>query len=1001
MSKNLQKAQNFVNQKKLQAKQQMINFRIWLKHKTTNKNGNLIFHDILDSQKFDKNTKLENTKKNSGENDQKNINSNDKNSDNSVNKNSNLAENSVVLKKDLTDLETNSQKSLTESLVESLAKKVENNSEKGLENLKNQIQMAVLQNQIQIYNPELNNPISFYSQNSQNPANSQINSNQIIQNSQIQTEQIQNPNQEKIENGQNVGNQIDLKNKDSQSKENDKETPIIKLISDENKKMINEAFEEIKKVTEEKTLEIKEDLTKITNEKLVVANEKFHNFMIQSNQNFKNWSEKALVLRQKFESSQFQKFDYSKFVTEKNFIMVSETIIKWIFPISVWVRTLGILITLGITLLSWTEGKYQINFVGLLLLFLVSSSLVFILSREFIEKAKNRFESKDFKIRFFVIFGILFLLSLQFWPVVGGILFTFAFQSSFLVFESVILAAVLVLFGHHYLLNVVPKKEILGNLLLFGGFLSWYAVFRFSFNESFPDFINIVYIFVIANTFSNINAIDLFKLNLQTIATSILVYTATTRFPSGVEMMVLGFICALGVMIRVALDFWHILIKTFRRNEELLHNTLPPSIAKRLQTETLIADSFESASVLFCDIVGYTTYSSGKNPEDVVKTLNFIFSQFDELCDQLGLEKIKTIGDAYMVAGGLLGNHQDHAYKIAKMGLGIRGIIRNLDKEYGLNMRIGIHSGKVVAGVIGLKKLTYDIWGDTVNVASRMESHSLPGQIQISDTTYQLIKNDFEFSESNLIEVKGKGQMKTYFLVSDKVKTKETISQNKPNLIENINKITNFSTDNSTNNSKNLANNSTNTNNSQANSDNSNNLANDLADNSIDKSWQNPKKYPLTPLTVGTLVNSVPQSKNTNSENKNVEIGDLEIGNGKSDDLEKEKNLIISKKVSTNKTNRQKNSQKKLEKLLEKPGNLREMQNLEKTEEIIDDDVNWNEVMDYQSNSTTDLANDLVQNSNSQEKFPKESQNSKGGKVKISNQKKSPKITQKLELIPN
>lgn len=442
-------------------------------------------------------------------------------------------------------------------------------------------------------------------------------------------------------------------------------------------------------------------------------------------------------------------------------------------------RTVGILVTLVITFLRWTEDKNQINLSGLLAIFVFSFSLVFVLSRKFLEGWKNRFEDKDFKVRFLTTFGILFLLSLQFWPVVGSILFTFAFQSSFLVFTTTILASSLTIFGHYFLLKIIPKKEILGNLLIIGGFLTWYAIFRFSFGAVFPDFVNIIYIFVIANTFSQINAINLLKLNLQTIGLSLLVYVTTTKFPSGVELMVLGFICALGVMIRVALDFWQILIKTFRKNEELLHNTLPPSIAKRLQNETLIADSFESASVLFCDIVGYTTYSSGKNPEEVVKTLNFIFSQFDELCEELGLEKIKTIGDAYMVAGGLMGNWENHAHKIAQMGLGIRQIIRNLNSEFGLNMRIGIHSGKVVAGVIGLKKFTYDIWGDTVNVASRMESHSLPGQIQISKATWELIKNDFEFSKPNTIPIKGKGEMITYFLIDQKNQLDIQVNKNK------------------------------------------------------------------------------------------------------------------------------------------------------------------------------------------------------------------------------
>ena len=654
-----------------------------------------------------------------------------------------------------------------------------------------------------VQNSEKDNLSEEYSKSQKQDKDQQINTKNKI-NMDLRTSQIEiNPEVLEANLSENSKNRREDNFVNILQEEKLDKNPTLHIISEENKELIAHTLEELKLVTEEKTSEIKENLTKIINQKMAVANQKLHELVIKMTQNIKKLSQNTVELKEKFEKSEIHSFDYSNFVTEKNFILVNKTIQNWVFPISVWVRTVGILTTLVITFLSWSESRNQINLGGLLAIFLFTISLTIVLSRKYLDIWKMRFEEKGFKVRFLTTFGILFLLSLQFWPVVGSVLFTFAFQSSFLVFTTTILASILTIFGHYFLLNNI-KKEILGNLLLVGGFLSWYAIFRFSFGVNFPDFVNIIYIFIIANTFSQINAIDLLKLNLQTIGLALAVYTTTTKFPSGVELMVLSFICALGVMIRVALDFWQILIKTFRKNEELLHNTLPPSIAKRLQNETLIADSFESASVLFCDIVGYTNYSSGKNPEEVVKTLNFIFSQFDELCEKLGLEKIKTIGDAYMVAGGLMGNWDNHAYKTAQMGLGIRQIMSNLNREFGLNMRIGIHSGKVVAGVIGLKKFTYDIWGDTVNVASRMESHSLPGQIQISKATWELIKNDFEFSKPNTVAVKGKGEMITYFLVDQKIQ----LDQSKDNVIS----VDNVENENQNPNFKNIANQNSNQN---------------------------------------------------------------------------------------------------------------------------------------------------------------------------------------------
>jgi class 3 adenylate cyclase len=203
-------------------------------------------------------------------------------------------------------------------------------------------------------------------------------------------------------------------------------------------------------------------------------------------------------------------------------------------------------------------------------------------------------------------------------------------------------------------------------------------------------------------------------------------------------------------------------------SERLLLNVLPGPIADRLKTgESLIVDRFESVSVLFADIVGFTTVASRTSPEELVTMLNEIFSTFDQLAEQHGLEKIKTIGDAYMVVAGIPQPVADHAVAIAHMALDMIAGVAAYSQRTGTNLsiRIGIHTGSVVAGVIGTKKFIYDLWGDTVNTASRMESTGLPGRIQVTEATYRELHPLFEFEERGPIEVKGKGQMSVYLLV--------------------------------------------------------------------------------------------------------------------------------------------------------------------------------------------------------------------------------------------
>jgi len=206
-------------------------------------------------------------------------------------------------------------------------------------------------------------------------------------------------------------------------------------------------------------------------------------------------------------------------------------------------------------------------------------------------------------------------------------------------------------------------------------------------------------------------------------------------------------------------------------SERLLLNVLPGPIADRLKTgESLIVDRFDAVSVLFADIVGFTTVASKTTPEALVTMLNELFSMFDKLAEKHGLEKIKTIGDAYMVVAGIPQPVADHAVAIAHMALDMIAGITEYAKRMGssLTIRVGIHTGSVVAGVIGTKKFIYDLWGDTVNTASRMESTGVPGRIQVSEATYQLLRDLFELEERGPIEVKGKGQMSVYLLVRQK-----------------------------------------------------------------------------------------------------------------------------------------------------------------------------------------------------------------------------------------
>jgi len=216
--------------------------------------------------------------------------------------------------------------------------------------------------------------------------------------------------------------------------------------------------------------------------------------------------------------------------------------------------------------------------------------------------------------------------------------------------------------------------------------------------------------------------------------------------------------------------------KQRKLSERLLLNVLPQPIAEQLKRgKQIIADRFSKATVLFADIVNFTSYSASHSPEEVVDLLNRIFSEFDALVKRHDLEKIKTIGDAYMLVSGVPTPRDDHISAAANMALDMLAVIQKFRSPCGqpVTLRIGIHTGPVVGGVISKHRFTYDLWGDTVNVTSRMESQGEAGRIQVTDAVYQQLKNDYLFQERGLLMVKGKGLMSTYWLLGRRVESSE------------------------------------------------------------------------------------------------------------------------------------------------------------------------------------------------------------------------------------
>jgi len=217
-------------------------------------------------------------------------------------------------------------------------------------------------------------------------------------------------------------------------------------------------------------------------------------------------------------------------------------------------------------------------------------------------------------------------------------------------------------------------------------------------------------------------------------------------------------------------------------SERLLLNVLPATVAERLKRGETVADYYEHAAILFADIENFTPYSAEKSPGEIVDLLNQIFSAFDQLTEKHGLEKIKTIGDAYMIVSGVPLSRPDYLEALVEMAFEMQEIMESFRRENlcDFNLRIGINTGPVVAGIIGYKKFSYDLWGDTVNIASRMESFGLPGKIQVTEEVYKKLKQKYHFEERGKILIKGRGKMFVYFLTGVKRTSAITAGERKP-----------------------------------------------------------------------------------------------------------------------------------------------------------------------------------------------------------------------------
>jgi class 3 adenylate cyclase len=257
-----------------------------------------------------------------------------------------------------------------------------------------------------------------------------------------------------------------------------------------------------------------------------------------------------------------------------------------------------------------------------------------------------------------------------------------------------------------------------------------------------------------------------------------LLFYGPAKEPLTIEMLI-GFLTSLTLVYLVVFSAYHALQQANERIEGLLLNILPSSIAARLAGETRqklrqegagIADEYSEATILFADIVGFTELAAKTTTAELMTILDAVFTEFDHLAEKHQVEKIKTIGDAYMAVCGLPEPNPDHARNVAAMALAMLDAVGRYREESSLaiRLRIGINTGPVIAGIIGRKKFIYDLWGDAVNVASRMESHGEPDTVQVSAGTQEALKDTYDFEPLGPIEIKGKGQLPAWRLVGPK-----------------------------------------------------------------------------------------------------------------------------------------------------------------------------------------------------------------------------------------
>jgi adenylate cyclase len=398
--------------------------------------------------------------------------------------------------------------------------------------------------------------------------------------------------------------------------------------------------------------------------------------------------------------------------------------------------------------------------------------------RSFINKDFRSFSSEDLKT---------FNLTITF-CFVALIVFPFFMLAHYLMGDydgAVFLLCFSLLFGCSLLvLKATKSTPLVGNL---GTFLFFCITTYFSYTQGGFDSTSIISKIaspIIAYILVGKSA-AFFWLLLEIISISIF-YILTSQgfyFPNAIPaewidfdrfLLLMGSLFTLFVLFMYSetsrLQILKELQKERERSEFLLYNTLPKHIALRLKDEKKqIADYFPNCTVLFADLVGFTALSTTKSPSEIVQLLDRIFSEFDAITAKYNIEKIKTIGDCYMAAVGIqdVNTHQPTNHStMVEFAFSMIDIISEIKQEVGFNLqiRIGLSSGEVVAGVIGFEKLAYDLWGDTVNTASRMESHGIPGLIHCTESTYQLLKNEYSFVSNDVVLIKGKGKMRTYFI---------------------------------------------------------------------------------------------------------------------------------------------------------------------------------------------------------------------------------------------